>query len=78
MSASHNRKKTQVRIEFGKRLRCKRQEQGFTLEALAEKADLDPTSVAFIEQGEGNISLENIITLAQVLKMPLKELMPDI
>ena len=40
---SHNRKKTLLRIEFGKRLREKRYGENLTQEELAEKADLHPT-----------------------------------
>lgn len=78
VATSHNRKKTEVRIEFGKRLRAKRQERGLTLEALAEKADLAISYVASVERGERNLGLENIVSLAQALNISPSELLPGI
>jgi len=73
----HHRKKDHIKTAFGKHLKRKREELGLTQEELAEQAGLDLLSLAFLEQGKGNISLENIISLAQVLKLSLKDLMPD-
>lgn len=72
----HNRKKTDIRVEFGKRLRAKRQEKGFTLEVLAEKADLAISYVASVERGERNLGLENIVALANALNISASELLP--
>ena len=77
MSGSHNRKKTPIRINFGKVVREKRQDIGLTQENLAEKAGLDPTYVGSVERGERNIALENIIALARGLKCSPKKLLPD-
>ena len=77
MSKPRIRKKTQIQIEFGKRLKHKRRELGLTQEELAEKADLDPTYVSSIERGERNVSLGNIDALAQALMISPKELIPD-
>lgn len=76
MASSHNRKKTGIRVEFGKRLRSKRQELGLTLEVLAEKADLAISYVASVERGERNLGLENIVALAQALNVAPTELLP--
>ena len=78
MSNSHNRKKTEVRIEFGKRLRCKRQERGFTLEVLAEKADLATSYIASVERGERNLGLENIVALAAAMDISPSDLLPGV
>ena len=77
MSKSHNLKKTPIRIEFGKRLKRKRQEKDFTQEMLAEKAGLAPNYVGSVERGERNIGLENIVILAQALEISAKDLMPE-
>lgn len=77
MPKSHNLKKTPVRIEFGKRLKRKRQEREYTQEMLAEKADLAPNYVGSVERGERNIGLENIIILARALQVSPKDLLPD-
>ena len=74
---SHNRKKTPVRRAFGLKVRMRRFEIEMTQEELAEKADLHPTYVGSVERGERNISLENIIAIAQALKCSPKDLMPE-
>jgi transcriptional regulator with XRE-family HTH domain len=48
MSGSHNRKKTSVRIKFGRLVREKRYDANLTQETLAERANMHPT------QGTGN------------------------
>lgn len=77
LPGTHHREKEKIKFEFGKQLKSKREELGFTIEALAEKTGLDSVSIAFLEQGEGNVNLENMIALAKVLHTSLKELMPD-
>ena len=74
---SHNRKRTSIRIEFGKRLREKRYDANLTQEELAEKANLHPTYVGSVERGERNIALENIIALAKALSCSPKDLLPS-
>lgn len=70
-------KKTDIQIEFGKRLKTKRQELGFTQEQLAEKAGLTYSYVGSIERGERNVSLGNIVALALALMLSPKDLMPN-
>ena len=77
VAPSHNRKRTSIRIAFGRVLREKREYQGWTQEELAEKANLHPTYVGSVERGERNIALENIVGLARALNCSPKELMPD-
>lgn len=74
---SHNRKRTPIRIEFGKRVREKRYDANMTQEELAEKADLHPTYVGSVERGERNIALENIVALARALECSSRDLMPE-
>ena len=74
---SHNRKRTPIRVEFGKRIREKRYDANMTQEELAEKADLHPTYVGSVERGERNIALENIVALAKALKCHPGDLMPE-
>jgi len=78
MQKSHNRKKTFIRKQFGKAVREKRQEFGWTQEKLAEKADLHPTYIGSVERGERNIALENIVALAEALQCSPKDLMSDV
>lgn len=74
MVGSHNRKKTALRVEFGKIVRAKRCELGLTQEELAEKSGLHPTYVGSVERGERNISLENIVTISKALECSPKDL----
>ena len=58
---------TDPRILFGKRLRELRRRNGLTQEALADRAHLHRNYVGGVERGERNISLINIVELAQAL-----------
>ncbi|MDB6081122.1 MAG: putative transcriptional regulator [Chlamydiia bacterium] len=78
MDESHIRKKTSVQSEFGKRVKCKRKELRLTQEELAERAGLDPTYIGSIERGERNVSLGNILALAQALMLSPKDLIPEV
>lgn len=77
MAGSHNRKKTPLRVLFGKEVRVRRCKVGLTQEGLAERANLHPTYVGSVERGERNIALENIVALAKALGCSSKELMPE-
>jgi transcriptional regulator with XRE-family HTH domain len=72
---SHNRKKTPVRVEFGKQVRERRLTMGLTQEELAEKTDLHTIYLNSVERGERNIALENIVALARALGCSPKDLM---
>ena len=74
---THNHKKTKIRIEFGKKVRKYRLNQGFSQEKLAEIAGLHPTYIGSVERGERNIALENIIVISRALGCSSKDLMPD-
>ena len=53
--------------QFGNALRTERLKAGLSQEALADLAELDRTYVGSVERGERNISLINIVKLAQAL-----------
>lgn len=71
------RKKTLIKIAFGKKVREKRVELGWSQERLAEEADLHPTYIGSIERGERNVPLENILKLAAALRCHSGELFPN-
>lgn len=55
------------RATFGRAVRKRRQELGFSQEGLAERADLHWTYIGGIERGERNVSLVNIVKIAKAL-----------
>lgn len=55
--------------EFGARVRAFRTEQGLSQEGLAERCDLHWTYIGQVERGQRNISLHNIIKIAEGLKV---------
>lgn len=67
---------TDIRIQFGERLRALRLKQEISQEKLAEAADLHRTYVSSVERGERNISLENIARLAEALNVKIREFFP--
>jgi len=73
----HNKKRTPIRVEFGKNIRQRRYQLDLSQEELAEKAGMHPTYVGSVERGERNIALENIIALAKALHCSPKDLMPE-
>ncbi len=52
---------------FGQNVRKSRTEKGLSQEALADKADLDPTYISGIERGVRNPSLLSIVRIAKAL-----------
>jgi len=61
---------------FGKWVRANRTLQQLTIEAAAEKLQMDPTHLAKIEAGTINLSFVTIVRITQGLKLPpLSELL---
>lgn len=56
-----------VTATFGEQVRKQRHAKGWTLERLAEEADLHWTYVGSVERGERNVSLVNIVRIASAL-----------
>lgn len=59
---------------FGRRVRAARQKHGWSLEGLAERSGLHWTYVGSVERGERNLSLVNVVRLAQALEIDPGEL----
>jgi transcriptional regulator with XRE-family HTH domain len=54
-------------VEFGRRLRAQRTELGWSQMDLAERAGMHFTYLSSVERGERNISLVNILRVANAL-----------
>jgi len=64
-----NNKKTLLK------LRDVRREKGLTLNALAEKADMDYQKIGPVERGETQITIDTLQRLARVLEVPIIQLL---
>lgn len=62
--------------EIGPRLRAARTEAGFTLETLAERAGISPSTLSRLESGKRQANLELLLPLARELRLSLDELVP--
>jgi len=60
--------------QFGENLRRLRRKKGLSQEQLAFDAQLDRSFVGQVERGERNLSLLNILRLAEALEIPPEQL----
>ncbi|MBI2426666.1 MAG: helix-turn-helix transcriptional regulator [Candidatus Kerfeldbacteria bacterium] len=65
--------KKEILIKFGKRVRDKRMELGFSQEELASRAGVHRTYIGMIERAEKNITLENIEKVSKALNLELSD-----
>lgn len=63
---------------LGATLRQYRQRQGLTHKALAAQTGLDQSYVGEIERGERNVSVLNLVRLADALKLPVTHLLAPV
>jgi transcriptional regulator with XRE-family HTH domain len=63
--------------EVGLRLRHRREELGLTQAELSERCGLHRTFIGSVERGERNVSILNLRLMAQVLRVPLSDLVAD-
>ncbi len=61
--------RTRRQVEFGDRVRARRQELGWSQETPARKASINRTYIASLESGARNPSLDLIARLAAALKI---------
>jgi transcriptional regulator with XRE-family HTH domain len=62
-------------IRFGRHLRGIREEKGWTLEQLAEAAQMNELQIGHIERGASDPKLSRILKLAKALKAGPEELL---
>ena len=60
---------------IGKKIRKYRKERGMTQEELAEKLDLSINYVGALERAEKNLTVTNLINIANVLGVGITELL---
>jgi transcriptional regulator with XRE-family HTH domain len=66
--------KDAVLLAFGKRVRDERKKRGYSQESFAEVVGVHRTYIGMIERGEKNITLINILKIANALNMKVKDL----
>ena len=64
--------------QFGDRVRTLRKAKGLSQEQLAERTGLHRTYIGGIERGERNVSLINIVRLANALEVSPSDLLQGI
>lgn len=62
------------RVVLGETIREERMRAGFTIERLAEKADLHPNYLGRVERGEEHASVTALIRIAKALGIRVREL----
>ena len=63
-----------IRDDFGKKVQELRKQSGLSQEKFALLIDMDRTYFASVESGKRNISIDNILKIAQGLNITLEEL----
>ena len=66
-----------LRVQFGRRLRMLRRQKDMTQEQLAEAATISVDMLSNIERGVNAPSFETLEKLAKVLVVPVAELFKD-
>jgi len=67
-----------IQTTFGKTIKLLRNEKGISQEKLAELSDLHRTYISDVERGARNVSLVNIVKIAEGLKVEISELFKQI
>jgi len=63
--------------ELGSRIQTARKQQGYSQERLAELLDMHRVSIGYIEQGRQSPKLSTLFQIAEILDIPIKDLIPS-
>jgi transcriptional regulator with XRE-family HTH domain len=69
------RKKSEISIKFGEKVRELRTKKGFSQEELAHIADVHRTYIGMVERAEKNITLVNVEKIANALEITISDLL---
>lgn len=61
-------------IEMGKKIKTARKAKKMSLETLAERSGIDMSNIWFLEKGRRNAHVLTLKSIAEVLKIDLKDL----
>lgn len=70
-----DRRHRQLLLDFGDRVRATRKALGWSQETLAHNAGLHRTYIGHIERGESNLTLTNIVLIAETLQIDPADLL---
>jgi ribosome-binding protein aMBF1 (putative translation factor) len=73
-AATHRSDKKFLR-RVGQRIRAQREERGLTQQQLGDLCDLHRTFLGSLERGERNVAILNLRRIAQVLRVPVGDLL---
>ncbi|MCE9571801.1 MAG: helix-turn-helix domain-containing protein [Deltaproteobacteria bacterium] len=65
-----------ARLSVASRVRSLRAERGWTQKQLAEKLDLSQNRLSEVERGNGSFTAEQLLLLAQLFNVPIREFAP--
>ncbi|MBN2286831.1 MAG: helix-turn-helix transcriptional regulator [Tissierellales bacterium] len=68
------KKKSNILIKFGKRVKEERLRRGLSQEDLADLAGVHRTYIGMIERAEKNITLENIERITNALQIKISDI----
>ena len=63
-----------IKVKFGHKIKALREEKGFSIEYLANIANIDRTYISDIEKGKRNVSLLIIEKLSNAFEVNIQEL----
>ncbi len=67
----------EMQVTLGQVVRAKRSQLGYSQEAFADKVGLHRTYIGSFERGERNLSLQNLVRIANALDLPLSSLLTE-
>ena len=76
MSSSEKPTNKDTGVVFGQRVRAARLSKNWSQEQLAEKSEVHPNFIGYIERGQMNISLTNMEQIANALGVKVSGLLP--
>ncbi len=68
------KKQDQICLQFGRKVRKLREEQGYSQEGFASEVGIHRTYIGGIERGERNPTITTVYKIAQALGVDIKEL----
>ncbi|MGB3237732.1 MAG: helix-turn-helix domain-containing protein [Geitlerinemataceae cyanobacterium] len=66
-----------IQVSLGRVVREKRSQQGYSQESFADRVGLHRTYIGAFERGERNLSLQNLVRIANALGLPLSSLLAE-